>query len=63
VGELRGRIVDAASGRPLEARVHVLASTGDSVAPEGALRGVAQRKRMLGLFGEGRQIYNRLART
>ncbi len=40
MAELRGRIVDAASGRRLEARVHVLASTGESVAPDAALHKV-----------------------
>jgi len=40
VSELRGRIVDAATGRALEARVHVLASSGEPAAPETALRKV-----------------------
>ena len=34
---LEGRIVDAASGRELEARVRVVAAGGESRAPEGAL--------------------------
>ncbi|MBI2940836.1 MAG: CehA/McbA family metallohydrolase [Chloroflexi bacterium] len=34
---LHGRIFDRATGRPLEARVHVLASTGQFVAPPGAI--------------------------
>jgi hypothetical protein len=37
---LRGRIWDRATGRPLEARVHVLASTGRFCAPETALHKV-----------------------
>jgi hypothetical protein len=37
VAELRGRIWDRATGRPLAARVHVLASTGQFRAPAGAL--------------------------
>ncbi len=37
---LEGRIRDRASGRPLEARVHVLASWGDARAPADALRKV-----------------------
>jgi hypothetical protein len=40
VTELRGRIVDRESGRPLEARVHVRASTGEVFAPDAALRKV-----------------------
>lgn len=40
MSELRGRIVDADRGHALEARVHVLASTGEPVAPEAALRKV-----------------------
>ena len=38
--ELRGRIVDAADGRALEARVRVVASTGETPMPESALRKV-----------------------
>jgi hypothetical protein len=38
--ELRGRIVDATDGRALEARVRVVASTGESPMPEDALRKV-----------------------
>ncbi len=37
MAELRGRIVDAADGRALEARVRVVASTGESPVPEAAL--------------------------
>jgi hypothetical protein len=40
VTELRGRIVDAGDGRALEARVRVVASTGESPVPEDALRKV-----------------------
>jgi hypothetical protein len=40
MSELRGRIFDADTGQRLEARVHVLASTGLPVAPEVALRKV-----------------------
>jgi hypothetical protein len=40
MAQLRGRIWDRASGRPLAARVHVLASTGQFRAPEEALRKV-----------------------
>jgi hypothetical protein len=40
VTELRARIVDAEGSRPLEARVRVVASTGDVVVPDGALRKV-----------------------
>jgi hypothetical protein len=40
VTELRGRIVDRESGRTLEARVHVRASTGEVFAPDDALRKV-----------------------
>ena len=40
MSELRGRIFDADGGRALEARVHILASTGEPVAPEAALRKV-----------------------
>ena len=38
--ELRGRIFDAESERRLEARVRVVASTGDAIAPETSLRKV-----------------------
>jgi hypothetical protein len=40
VTELHGRIVDAETGRPLAARVRVLESTGESPAPERAMRKV-----------------------
>jgi hypothetical protein len=38
--ELSGRVWDRETGRPLEARVHVLASTGQFHAPDGAIRKV-----------------------
>jgi hypothetical protein len=37
MGSLRGRVVDGRTGRPLEARVHVLASTGQFRSPAGAI--------------------------
>jgi hypothetical protein len=40
MAELRGQIVEAETGRALEARVHVLASSGETAAPETAIRKV-----------------------
>ena len=49
--ELRGRIVDADTGRPLEARVR------------GRFADAGQRARMVELFGEGRRVYEGLGQT
>ena len=54
MAQLRGRIWDRASGRPLAARVHVLASTGQFRAPEDALERRGHVLHVLAIgFGRG----------